>query len=214
MCGSSVFKIKIRTRCNFPVLDFSIFLGIRIHDFGFSRICCKIRMIPNLQALESETKVKQVYVPAYNRKTSKVTAQQVSEPSFSPFLSCFLCIKCFPLCAQGHIMVLGKDCDAYPSLTKYSWSQFKKYSRYHFTMVSDPFSLLYIPVQNQFIIPRVKVGILSLGIRIFDKKIIEISFVLFFLQFAIERGGGGRTAGKCATQEVSTDHVKFVSGEG
>ncbi len=38
-------------------------------------------MIPNLQALESETKVKQVYVPAYNRKTSKVTAQQVSKSS-------------------------------------------------------------------------------------------------------------------------------------
>ena len=27
-------------------------------------------------------------------------------------------------------MVLGKDCDAYPALTKYSWSQFKKYGRY------------------------------------------------------------------------------------
>jgi hypothetical protein len=152
-------------------------------------------MIPNLQAMESETKVKQVYVPAYNRKTSKVTAQQVSESSFPLVLSCFLytgtLLNVFPLCAQGHIMVLGKDCDAYPSLTKYSWSQFKKYSRYHFTMVADPFSLLYIPVQNQFIIPRVWVGILSLEIRIFDEKIIEISFVLFFLQFAIERGGGG-----------------------
>lgn len=59
-----------------------------------------------IKALESETKVKQVYVPAYNRRSSKVTAQ------------------------QGHVMVLGKDCDAYPSLTKYSWSQFKKYSRF------------------------------------------------------------------------------------
>lgn len=31
-----------------------------------------------MQALELETTVKQVYVPAYSRKSSKVTAQQVA----------------------------------------------------------------------------------------------------------------------------------------
>ena len=45
------------------------------------------------------------------------------------------------LVLQGHVMVLGKDCDAYPNLTKYAWSQFKKYSRWA--------SLLVVMIHDQ-----------------------------------------------------------------
>jgi hypothetical protein len=76
-------------------------------------------------------------------------------------------------------MVLGKDCDAYPSLTKYSWSQFKKYSRYHFSMVADPFSL-YTGTDPGYYFQEFGVRILRLGIRIFMKKILK--YLLFFFQ--------------------------------
>ncbi|XP_023322628.1 metastasis-associated protein MTA3 [Eurytemora carolleeae] len=59
-----------------------------------------------IKALESENKLKQVYVPAYSRKSTRVTGP------------------------QGEVMVLGRDCDAYPNMTKYSWSQYKKFGRF------------------------------------------------------------------------------------
>ena len=59
-----------------------------------------------VKAIESESKLKQVYVPAYTRKSQRVTG-----PS-------------------GEVMILGKDCDAYPELSKYSWSSYKKYGRF------------------------------------------------------------------------------------
>jgi metastasis-associated protein MTA len=58
-----------------------------------------------VKALEAESKLKQVYVPAYTRKTTRVTG-----PS-------------------GEVMVLGKDCETYTETPKYSWSQYKKYGR-------------------------------------------------------------------------------------
>ena len=60
-----------------------------------------------VKALDSENKLKQVYVPAYTRKSTRV-----SGPS-------------------GEVMVLGKECETYPDLPKYSWSQYKKYGKYN-----------------------------------------------------------------------------------
>merc|ERR1711936_956431 len=60
-----------------------------------------------VKALESENKLKQVYVPSYTRKSTRVTG-----PS-------------------GEVMVLGKECEtSYPDAPKYSWSQYKKYGKY------------------------------------------------------------------------------------
>ena len=56
--------------------------------------------------MESESKLKQVYVPAYTRKSQRVTGP------------------------NGEVMVLGRDCDAYPDMTKYSWSLYKKYGKF------------------------------------------------------------------------------------
>jgi len=59
-----------------------------------------------VKALENEHKLKQVYVPAYTRKSQRVTGP------------------------NGEVMILGKDCDAYPDMTKYSWSCYKKYGKF------------------------------------------------------------------------------------
>merc|ERR1719153_1782035 len=59
-----------------------------------------------IKAMESESKLKQVYVPAYTRKSQRVTGP------------------------NGEVMVLGRDCDAYPDMTKYSWSLYKKYGKF------------------------------------------------------------------------------------
>jgi len=59
-----------------------------------------------IKAMEAESKLKQVYVPSYTRKTTRVSGP------------------------NGEVMVLGRDCDAYPTMTKYSWSQYKKYGRF------------------------------------------------------------------------------------
>jgi len=60
-----------------------------------------------VKALESENKLKQVYVPSYTRKSTRVTG-----PS-------------------GEVMVLGKECEtSYPDAPKYSWSQYKKYGKF------------------------------------------------------------------------------------
>jgi len=59
-----------------------------------------------VKAIESESKLKQVYVPAYTRKSQRVTGP------------------------AGEVMVLGRDCDAYPEIPKYSWSLYKKYNKW------------------------------------------------------------------------------------
>merc|ERR1719318_2036872 len=59
-----------------------------------------------IKAMESESKLKQVYVPAYTRKSQRVTGP------------------------NGEVMVLGRDCDAYPDMTKYGWSIYKKYGKF------------------------------------------------------------------------------------
>jgi len=59
-----------------------------------------------IKAMESESKLKQVYVPAYTRKSQRVTGP------------------------NGEVMVLGRDCDAYPDMPKYSWSVYKKYGKF------------------------------------------------------------------------------------
>jgi len=59
-----------------------------------------------IKAIESENKLKQVYVPAYTRKSQRVIGP------------------------NGEVMILGKDCDAYPDMTKYSWSCYKKYGKF------------------------------------------------------------------------------------
>ena len=58
------------------------------------------------KAIENESKLKQVYVPSYTRKTQRVTGP------------------------NSEVMILGKDCDAYPEMTKYSWSCYKKYGKF------------------------------------------------------------------------------------
>merc|ERR1719431_1771625 len=60
-----------------------------------------------VKAIESESKLKQVYVPAYTRKSTKVTGP------------------------AGEVLVLGKEAETgYPEATKYSWSVYKRYGRY------------------------------------------------------------------------------------
>ena len=54
----------------------------------------------------------QVFVPFYTNKTMRLTGP------------------------NGEIFIRGKDCDACPKLTKYSWLQFKKYAK----LVSGPVS--------------------------------------------------------------------------
>ena len=46
------------------------------------------------KAIENENKLKQVYVPTYTRKTLRVTGP------------------------NAEVMILGKDCDAYPEMTR------------------------------------------------------------------------------------------------
>lgn len=71
-----------------------------------------------VKAVESENKLKQVYVPTYTNKTTRLTG-----PS-------------------GEIIIRGKDCDAYPTLAKYSWIQYKKYGKFvPATLTDDSFIL-------------------------------------------------------------------------
>jgi len=67
-----------------------------------------------IKAVESESKLKQVYVPPYTRKTTRVTGP------------------------GGEVMVLGRECgEGYPDLTRYSWNQYKKYGRFSNTTSQD-----------------------------------------------------------------------------
>ena len=59
-----------------------------------------------IKAMEAESKLKQVFVPAYSNKTTRLTG------------------------SNGEIIIRGRDCDAYPNLSRYSWTQYKKYGKF------------------------------------------------------------------------------------
>ena len=60
-----------------------------------------------IKALEAESKLKQVFVPNYTNKSTRLTG------------------------SNGEIIIRGKDCDAYPNLAKvmniFSWNQFHEF---------------------------------------------------------------------------------------
>ena len=66
-----------------------------------------------IKALEAESKLKQVFVPNYTNKSTRLNG------------------------SNGEIIIRGKDCDAYPNLPKYSWLQYKKYSKFIPATMSD-----------------------------------------------------------------------------
>jgi len=66
-----------------------------------------------IKALEAESKLKQVFVPNYTNKSTRLNG------------------------SNGEIIIRGKDCDAYPNLPKYSWAQYKKYSKFIPATLSD-----------------------------------------------------------------------------
>ena len=51
--------------------------------------------------------------------------------------------------SSGEIIVRGKDCDAYPNLTKYSWMHFKKYGKFAAaTVIDDSFIMDKSPLTS------------------------------------------------------------------
>lgn len=66
-----------------------------------------------IKALEAESKLKQVFVPNYTNKSTRLNG------------------------SNGEIIIRGKDCDAYPNLPKYSWMQYKKYGKFIPANLSD-----------------------------------------------------------------------------
>ena len=66
-----------------------------------------------VKALESESKLKQVYVPPYTAKAARLTG------------------------SNGEIIIRGKDCDAYPNLPRYSWREYKKYGKFVAATIAD-----------------------------------------------------------------------------
>lgn len=56
--------------------------------------------------MEAESKLKQVFVPAYSNKSTRLTG------------------------SNGEIIIRGRDCDAYPNLARYSWATYKKYGKF------------------------------------------------------------------------------------
>jgi metastasis-associated protein MTA len=66
-----------------------------------------------IKALEAESKLKQVFVPNYTNKSTRLNG------------------------SNGEIIIRGKDCDAYPNLSKFSWAQYKKYGKFIAATVSD-----------------------------------------------------------------------------
>jgi len=66
-----------------------------------------------IKAMEAESKLKQVFVPAYSNKSTRLTG------------------------SNGEIIIRGRDCDAYPNLPRYSWSQYKKYGKFIPATISD-----------------------------------------------------------------------------
>ncbi len=69
-----------------------------------------------IKAMEAESKLKQVFVPTYSNKTTRLTG------------------------SNGEIIIRGKDCDGFPNLPKYSWVQYKKYGKFvAATIIDDSF---------------------------------------------------------------------------
>ena len=66
-----------------------------------------------IKAMEAESKLKQVFVPAYSNKSTRLTG------------------------SNGEIIIRGRDCDAYPNLPRYSWCQYKKYGKFVSATISD-----------------------------------------------------------------------------
>ena len=66
-----------------------------------------------IKAMEAESKLKQVFVPVYSNKSTRLTG------------------------SNGEIIIRGRDCDAYPNLARYSWSQYKKYGKFVTAKTSD-----------------------------------------------------------------------------
>ncbi len=66
-----------------------------------------------IKALEAESKLKQVFVPNYTNKSTRLNG------------------------SNGEIIIRGKDCDAYPNLPKYSWLQYKRYGKFIPATMSD-----------------------------------------------------------------------------
>ena len=71
-----------------------------------------------LKAVENESKLKQVYVPSYTNKSTRLQGP------------------------NGEIIVRGRDCDAYPSMTKYSWSSYKQYGKFTSASSTDDYFIL------------------------------------------------------------------------
>eukprot|EP00096_Caligus_rogercresseyi_P001919 TRINITY_DN1340_c0_g1_i1.p1 TRINITY_DN1340_c0_g1~~TRINITY_DN1340_c0_g1_i1.p1 ORF type:complete len:757 (-),score=227.03 TRINITY_DN1340_c0_g1_i1:1076-3013(-) len=59
-----------------------------------------------LKAIEAESKLKQVYVPPYNNKSTRLSG------------------------SNGEIFIRGKEAEAYTNLSKYSWVKYKKYGSF------------------------------------------------------------------------------------
>ncbi len=66
-----------------------------------------------IKAMEAESKLKQVFVPTYNNKSTRLTG------------------------SNGEIIIRGKDCDGFPNMPKYSWIQYKKYGKYTAASIID-----------------------------------------------------------------------------
>ena len=90
-----------------------------------------------IKALEAESKLKQVFVPNYTNKSTRLTG------------------------SNGEIIIRGKDCDAYPNMSKYSWVQYKKYGKFIPATMSD----------DAFILDKTRYG---LSISLSDSKIFEV----------------------------------------
>ena len=71
-----------------------------------------------LKAVENESKLKQVYVPSYTNKSTRLQGP------------------------NGEIIVRGRDCDAYPNMTKYSWSSYKQYGKFTSATSTDDYFIL------------------------------------------------------------------------
>jgi len=89
-----------------------------------------------IKALESEHKLKQVFVPEYSRKSLRVTGP------------------------NGEVIVLGRDCDAYPKMTKYSWNEYKKYGRFVAGLTTDDCFIIDRSANGSKIMPQTSNGLI------------------------------------------------------
>lgn len=82
------------------------------------------------KALESENKLKEHSVPEYSRKNLRLTGP------------------------TGEVIVLGRDCDAYPNMKKWSWSQYKKYGRFISAVTTDDCFIIDRSTNNSKMLPQ------------------------------------------------------------